>query len=184
MDSLTDLILKCQKNNGNAQRQIYNMFAPKLYGVCLQYCKNKSDADDNLQESFVKIFCNIKKFRFDGSFEGWMRRIIVNTIIESYRKKKGLYFEESVECYPDDIEEEIEHSHTAIDTQQLFKLIEQLPPKYKLVFNLYALEGLSHKEIAEILDISIGTSKSNLSRARKILKDNLSLIKTKGPLTA
>ncbi len=184
MDTLRDLIQKCQDNDGNAQRQIYNMFAPKLYGVCLQYCKNKSDADDNLQEGFVKIFCNIKKFRFDGSFEGWMRRIIVNTIIESYRKKKGLCFEESVDYYADDIEDETEHSPDTIDTNQLFKIIEQLPPKYKLVFNLYALEGLSHKEIAEILDISIGTSKSNLSRARKILKENLTLIKTKGRITA
>ncbi len=184
MDSLTELITKCQESNSNAQRELYNKYASWLYGICLQYCKNKTDAEDNLQEGFVKIFSNIKKFRFDGSFEGWMRRILVNTIIESFRKKKGLSFEESVDSYPDDIEDEPEFSYSSIDTQHLFKSIDQLPPQYKLVFNLYVQEGLSHQEISKVLNISIGTSKSNLSRARKILKEKLSVLKEKGPISA
>ncbi len=180
VNNLTELIHKCQDEDSIAQKQLYKKYAPWLFGICLQYCKNQTDAEDNLQEGFIKIFKHIKKFRFDGSFEGWMRRIMVNTIIESFRKKKALRFEESVDDFPEVIEDQSDH-HTSFNTKILLNTIEQLPPQYKLVFNLYALEGLSHQEISEILDISVGTSKSNLSRARKILKEKLAIIKSESP---
>ena len=172
MENLSEIIKQCQKNKAKAQKILYKKFSPWLFGVCLQYCKDRTEAEDNLQDGFIKIFNNINKFRFEGSFEGWLRRIMVNTIIESFRKKNPVYLVESLEDYQ--IEEEDDHvdvpKHTA---QELISLIELLPPKYKLVFNLYALEGLSHQEISETLGISTGTSKSNLSRARKILKEKL-----------
>ncbi len=176
MRNLEDIIKRCQKNNAKAQKLLYTSFSPWLFGVCLQYCKDRTEAEDHLQEAFIKIFTNIKKYRFEGSFEGWMRRIVVNTIIESFRKKNPVYFVDSIEHIGKDTPEEEEHIEV-INTKELLTLIEELPPKYKLVFNLYALEGLSHQEISDILGISTGTSKSNLSRARKILKEKLSVKK-------
>ncbi len=176
MKNLEDIIKRCQNDNAKAQKLLYTSFSPWLFGVCLQYCKDRTEAEDHLQEAFIKIYTNINKYRFEGSFEGWMRRIVVNTVIESFRKKNPVYFVDSVEQLeqePQDIEEHIE----VVDPNELLSLIEELPPKYKLVFNLYALEGLSHQEISDILGISVGTSKSNLSRARKILKDKLSVKK-------
>lgn len=172
MENLVEIIKRCQKNSAKAQKILYQNFSPWLLGVCIQYCKDRTEAEDNLQEGFIKIFKNIHKFRFEGSFEGWMRRIMVNTIIESFRKKNPLYLVDSIEQY------QIEYEDTspeppAYSTKELLELIESLPPKYKLVFNLYALEGLTHQEIAASLGISVGTSKSNLSRARKILKQKL-----------
>ncbi len=183
MENLEEIIRLCQKNNAKAQKILYQKFSPWLFGVCLQYCKDRTEAEDNLQDGFIKIFNNIKKFRFEGAFEGWIRRIMVNTIIESFRKKNPLYLVDSIEDYQieDDIDsEEIPH-HSA---KELLELIESLPPKYKLVFNLYALEGLAHQEISDVLGISVGTSKSNLSRARKILKDKLALKVKKESQTA
>ncbi len=183
MKNLDEIIHKCQNNNRAAQKLLYEKFSPWLFGVCLQYCKNRTEAEDNLQEGFIKIFTKIKKFRFEGSFEGWMRRIVVNTIIESFRKKNPVYF---VDSYDNLLvaDEENKEDAPAYNTKELHKIIEELPPKYKLVFNLYALEGLSHQEIADILGISVGTSKSNLSRARKILKEKISVNNKNNSITA
>ncbi|MCW3805972.1 RNA polymerase sigma factor [Plebeiibacterium marinum] len=177
MENLEDIIKRCQKNNSKAQRLLYDTFSPWLFGVCLQYCKDRTEAEDNLQEGFIKIYTNIKKYRFEGSFEGWMRRIVVNTIIESFRKKHPVYFVESLENIVKDEPADTENTVEVINPKELLSMIEELPPKYKLVFNLYAMEGLSHQEISEVLGISTGTSKSNLSRARKILKDKLAVKK-------
>lgn len=170
--NLNEIIKQCQNKSSKAQKKLYQKFSPWLFGVCLQYCKDRTDAEDNLQDGFIKIFNNIDKFRFEGSFEGWMRRIMVNTIIESFRKKNQVYLVDSMEDYQiedeDNTEDAPQHS-----VEELLKIIESLPPKYKLVFNLYALEGLTHQEISESLDITVGTSKSNLSRARKLLKQKL-----------
>ncbi|TLX75176.1 sigma-70 family RNA polymerase sigma factor [Labilibacter sediminis] len=173
MKDLNEIILQCQKNNPKAQKILYQNFSPWLFGVCIQYCKDRTEAEDNLQEGFIKIFNNIHKFRFEGVFEGWIRRIMVNTIIESFRKKNPVYFVDSIEDYITETYEDLEENTSVYSTKELLGLIESLPPKYKLVFNLYALEGLSHQEISDVLGISVGTSKSNLSRARKILKDKL-----------
>jgi len=143
-----------------------------MYGVCLQYCKDHTEAEDCLQEGFIKVFTNIKKYRFEGSFEGWMRRIMVNTTIQSFRKKKP---ESSIEDMPlISIEDEpAAEEASEIREDEILEIINELPPKYRMVFNLYVLEGLSHKEIAEILDISEGTSKSNLSRAKNWVKNRI-----------
>jgi RNA polymerase sigma-70 factor (ECF subfamily) len=174
VDNLNEIIIQCQKNNALAQKIMYQHFAPRLFGVCLQYCKDKTEAEDNLQEGFIKVFAHIKKYRFEGSFEGWIRRIIVNTIIESFRKKKTLCFIDYIEDIAIDKQNQTEEPETStLNINEVLRYMEDLPPKYKLVFNLYALEGLSHNEIANILNISTGTSKSNLARARKILKTKL-----------
>ncbi len=172
MKNLNEIIKQCQSNSSKAQKILYQKFSPWLFGVCLQYCKDRTEAEDNLQDGFVKIFNNIGKFRFEGSFEGWMRRIMVNTIIESFRKKNPVYLVDSMEDYQIE-DEDIPDESPQHSAKELLDIIESLPPKYKLVFNLYALEGLSHQEISESLDISVGTSKSNLSRARKFLKQKL-----------
>ncbi|MGQ1785773.1 MULTISPECIES: RNA polymerase sigma factor [unclassified Saccharicrinis] len=172
MENLIEIIKQCQKNSAQAQKNLYENFSPWLFGVCIQYCKDRTEAEDNLQEGFIKIFNNIHKFRFEGSFEGWMRRIMVNTIIESFRKKNLVYLVDSIEEFQIE-DEEVTAEIPKHSTKELLELIESLPPKYKLVFNLYALEGLSHQEISDALGISVGTSKSNLSRARKILKQKL-----------
>ena len=151
---------------------MYDLFAPKMYGVCLQYCKDRTEAEDCLQEGFIKVFTNIKKYRFEGSFEGWIRRIMVNTTIESFRKKKPttpLDDVKLVKLEGDIVEEEVNE----IAEDEIMDIIKELPPKYRMVFNLYVLEGLSHKEIAKVLDISEGTSKSNLSRAKSWIKDRI-----------
>ncbi|WP_143525071.1 RNA polymerase sigma factor [Labilibacter marinus] len=183
VENLSEIIQQCQKNNAKAQKLLYQKFSPWLFGVCIQYCKDRTEAEDNLQDGFIKIFNNINKFRSEGSFEGWMRRIMVNTIIESFRKKNPIYLVESIEDLQIEDEEKIEHTPKH-STSELLKLIETLPPKYKLVFNLYAMEGLSHNEISEVLGISVGTSKSNLSRARKFLKDKLTVMEEKETQTA
>jgi len=183
VENLKEIIKQCQKNNAKAQKTLYQNFSPWLFGVCIQYCKDRTEAEDNLQDGFIKIFNNIHKFRFEGSFEGWIRRIMVNTIIESFRKKNPVYLVDSIEDYQIE-DDEITESTPQYSKKELFQIIESLPPKYKLVFNLYALEGLSHNEISQSLGISVGTSKSNLSRARKILKQKLTQKTNKESQTA
>ena len=151
------------------------MYASKMYGVCLQYCKDHAEAEDCLQEGFIKVFSKIGEFRFSGSFEGWMRRIMVNTTIESFRKRKPTTSIDDVGeiNLNDDDNPHFEEEAGSLNENEIYEVIKELPSKYRMVFNLYVLEGLSHKEIADVLGISKGTSKSNLSRARKWLKDRL-----------
>lgn len=144
------------------------MFAPKMFGVCLRYAKDRTEAEDNLQDGFVKVFSNIGSFRHEGSFEGWVRRIMVNISLSKYRKQHILYPSEDMTQYEsvqvaDDVMAEI-------GAEELLGLIQQLPPRYRLVFNLFVMEGMNHQEVSEKLGISVGTSKSNLARARNILK--------------
>ncbi|WP_430819266.1 RNA polymerase sigma factor [Carboxylicivirga caseinilyticus] len=170
MSELNKIIEDCQNNKRRAQQQLYNMFAPKMLGVCMRYCKSRSEAEDCLQEGFIKVFSKIHLFGFKGSFEGWIRRIIVNTVIEFYRKKQP---EILVDEFPIITEYEEEVFVPVVSQQELLAMIQELPPKYRLVFNMYAIEGFSHQEIAEEMNISIGTSKSNLSRARQWLKQKI-----------
>ena len=172
VNDLKEIIEGCQKGKPASQKVLYDTFAPKMYGVCLQYCKDHTEAEDCLQEGFIKVFNNIKKYRFEGSFEGWMRRIMVNTTIESFRKKKpeSSFEDMTLIKIEDDI---VDEEANEITEEEILEIIKELPPKYRMVFNLYVLEGLSHKEISEILDISEGTSKSNLSRARNWVKNRI-----------
>ena len=154
-----------------AQSKVYHLFADKLFGVCLKYSKNYQDAEDNLQDSFLTIFAKIKQYKHKGSFEGWLKRITINTAIQKYREKATLQIVKEV---AEEIEEEeVDLQNTGFTVATLLAHIQQLPDQYRIVFNLYALDNYSHKEIASLLNISVGTSKSNLSRARTILKDKL-----------
>ncbi|GET26703.1 DNA-directed RNA polymerase sigma-70 factor [Prolixibacter sp. NT017] len=139
-----------------------------MYGVCLRYSKDATEAEDNLQEGFIRVFTKIDQFQFKGSFEGWMRRIMVNTSLEKFRKQNNLYPVEDITLYEG--KQLSEDLLAQINANELLKLVQELPARYRMVFNLYAIEGFSHKEIGEMMGISEGTSKSNLSRARVILQ--------------
>lgn len=165
------LIKACVKGKRTAQKALYDKYAPKMFGICLRYAKNYHQAEDLLQEGFIKVYKHIGGFRGTGSFEGWLRRIFVNTAIEHYRRNNMLY---SV-SEPTDAEagpvmnEALEHLAAA----DLMKLVNELSDGYRMVFNLYAIEGYTHREIGEMLGISEGTSKSQLARARNILKQKV-----------
>ncbi len=167
--SLEQLITNCKKNDAKAQSQLYKLFSGKLFSLCLKYSKNYAEAEDNLQDAFITVFKKIKQFENKGSFEGWIKRVTINTALQRYRSK-GVYEivnEEQIEDVVVEVEED------DINMDYLLGLIQELPDRYRLVFNLYALDGYSHKEIADMLTISIGTSKSNLARARMILKGKI-----------
>ena len=156
-----------------AQSEVYQLFSGKLFALSLKYSRNKVDAEDVLQDSFMTIFQKINQFKNNGSFEGWLKRIVVNTALQKYREKSPLQLvkeETDLENKEDVI---LEEHNNSLDIDFLFELIQQLPDRYRLVFNLYVLDNYSHKEIAEMLKITEGTSKSNLSRARLILKQKI-----------
>ncbi|WP_333662071.1 RNA polymerase sigma factor [Chishuiella changwenlii] len=169
-DTLENLIKQCQEKNRKAQEEIYLQFSPILFSICLRYADNYEDAQDVFQEGFVLIFNKIDQFRFEGSFEGWMKRIMVNLSLEKIKKNNRVSFEDYENQYIQEDEEEPQQDY---DYQEILENVQNLPPQYKQVFNLYVFEEYSHQEIADLLCISIGTSKSNLSRARNILKRNL-----------
>jgi RNA polymerase sigma-70 factor (ECF subfamily) len=166
--SENDLIQGCIDGDRQMQEHLYKRFASKMYGVCLRYVANTDDANDILQEGFIKVYKNLDKFRREGSFEGWVRRIFVNTAIEQFRKKVKLYNVDEVQ------ENTLEDKElTALDllaTKDIINIVNELSPGYKAVFNLHVIEGFSHKEIAEVLGITEGTSKSQLARAKGVLK--------------
>ena len=162
------LLHECKKNNTQAQEQLYKLLAPKLFTVCLKYSRNHEEAQDNLQESFLIIFDKLKQFKNEGSFEGWAKRLVVNYVLQQYRNQ-GTF----LELVSDNIfvVEEVEIDDESVTMEFLLKIIQELPDRYRLVFNLYAVDGYSHKEIAKMLEINEGTSKSNLARAKMILKE-------------
>lgn len=169
--SEADLIKGCIDGNRQMQEILYKKFSPKMYGVCLRYSGNVDDANDLLQEGFIKVFKNLLKFRGDGSFEGWMRRIFVNTSIEHFRKKVKLY--NVTEVQENTIEDTDLNILDTLAEKDIIILVNELSPGYKTVFNMHVVEGYSHKEIAEMLGITEGTSKSQLSRAKDVLKKSL-----------
>jgi RNA polymerase sigma-70 factor (ECF subfamily) len=168
LEDLKQIINECASGNARAQEKLYRMFAPKMFGVCLRYAKDRSEAEDNLHDGFIKVFSNIKSFRHEGSFEGWMRKIMVNVSLGRLREKQVLYTVEDIGEY--DTAQDTNNILEQLEANELLKLIEELPPGYRAVFNLYVIEDMSHKEISETLGLSVGTSKSNLARARDILK--------------
>lgn len=167
--SLEQLINRCSKKDVQAQSQLYQLYVSKLFALSLKYSRNYAEAQDNLQDAFVTIFTKINQYTHKGSFEGWMKRVTINTALQKYRGASvfEIIREEQIEDTSIDIDDD------SIDMDYLLKCIQELPDRYRLVFNLYALDDYSHKEIAELLEISIGTSKSNLSRARVILKEKI-----------
>lgn len=166
--SEADIIAGCLKGDRKAQLALYNTYSAKMFAVCMRYAADYSAAQDMLQDGFVKVYRNIEKFRSEGSFEGWIRRIFVNTAIEHYRKQVNLYalHDNTVAGYES-------YEASALETlkhEDLVKMIQTLSDGYRTVFNLYIVEGYSHKEIGDMLGISEGTSKSQLARARYLLQ--------------
>ncbi len=171
MEGVDKLIDACRRNDANAQQQVYDMFAPKMYGICLRYLKNVHDAEDVLVEGFFKIFTKIHQYSGDGSFEGWIKRIMVNESLMHLRKTNNFRMHVNI-----DTAHHVSENALALDNlshKELLVLIQSLPPGYRTVFNMYVIEGYKHREIAEILGISINTSKSQLILAKKKLRDML-----------
>jgi RNA polymerase sigma factor (sigma-70 family) len=171
LENLEKLIQGCQEGKGKAHSELYKRFSPMLFGVCLRYSSDKAEAEDTLHEGFITIFKKIGQYAFKGSFEGWMRKVVVNHALEKYRKRSKMTTVEDMKVF--DGTHSTEDSESDLNAQQLMELINELSPQYKLVFNLYAIDGYNHKEIANMLNISEGTSKSNLARARKILQEKM-----------
>lgn len=172
----TDLetyIQQCIRNDRAAQLKIYQLFSPVLYGICLKYMKNEDDAKDVFQEAFIIVFEKIHQYKFEGSFEGWMKRIFINKLIEAFNKKKKNNFFLDVFDPETDFMEEEDLEVNMFPQEKLLEFIQDLPDQYRLVFNLYVFEKMKHKEIAAQLKISEGTSKSNLNRAKKILQKRI-----------
>ncbi len=174
---LNELIDGCVEGNRKSQERIYQMFYGKMLGVCLRYTKDMSQAQDLLQDGFIKVFTNIGKFNRSGSFEGWVRRIVVNTTIDYFRKSKNDWIllgdNQSAEDFAEVEEDEDDEPSRDFDSDQVIEAMQKLSPAYRTVFNMYVFENLQHNEIAEKLGVSVGTSKSNLAKARKNLKQIL-----------
>lgn len=174
-----ELIAGCIRQDRSCQEALYKRFYGKMMGVCLRYAKNRDEASDMLQEGFIKVFTSIRNFASKGSFEGWVRRIVVNTAVDHLRRNKHEYMIISTVYaregdIPDPAEEiEDENLMNNLSEEEILKAVSQLSPAYRTVFNLYVMEDLPHKEIADQLGISEGTSKSNLAKARFQLKKNL-----------
>lgn len=166
---LEELINNCKKGKRKAQAELYRKYSGILFGMCLKYSRNKTEAEDSLHDSFMTIFNKIDQYNFNGSFEGWIKRITVNTVLQKYRKEQHLNVVS--ENVGEEIDVEIEQADISLST--LLGYIQELPNKYRLTFNLYVLDGYSHKEISEMLGTSAGTSKSNLARAKMILRGKI-----------
>ena len=174
-NALKKIVKGCVKGDRNSQKILYETYYSKMMGICYRYAKDGDEAKDLLQDGYMKIFRSLHKYNFSGSLEGWMRRLMINSAIDHYRKHKNVFSlsETSANMI---IEEEDNGDHEIYDsfnTQMIMEAVQNLSPAYRTVFSLYAIDGYSHKEIAEKLNISIGTSKSNFSKARMNLKKQL-----------
>jgi RNA polymerase sigma-70 factor (ECF subfamily) len=169
------LVNECAKGNSKAQRALFDKFAPKMLAVCQRYLRNNQEAEDVLQDGFVKVFQKIVDFKMEGSLEGWIRRIVVNTALDTIRKNKKLLDDVQVE----EVQYKVsftDHQFDGMDLAQLLKMIDAMPDGYRIVFNMFAIEGYSHKEIADTLGVTENTSKSQYSRARAFLRTQLELL--------
>ena len=180
MNSDDQIIVGCLEGKRKAYSLLFKNYAPVMLGVCMRYCKNRIDAEDVMQDGFIKVFTQIHKFRSEGSFEGWIKRIMINAAIDNYQSNLKHAFHEDVSeiaqsslliDLPD--EDEDLPGELNISREKLMEMIQELPDGYRMVFNLYIIEGYNHQEIAEMLHISENTSKSQLSRARMALQDRL-----------
>lgn len=167
----TDLIKACKRQNAKAQRMLYDKYASSMLGLCKRYIKGEMEAEDVLINGFMKVFTKIDLFEGKGSFEGWMKRIMINEALGYIRKNKSMYLEIEIEAA--DKEPDFDKLLTELEVKDLLKMVSELPSGYRTIFNLYAIEGYTHKEIAEMLGINENTSKSQLSRARMHLQKKL-----------
>lgn len=168
-----ELLEGCGNRNPKCQYILYQNFASIMLAVCRRYTRSEQDAEDVLQEGFIKIFNNLDKYRGDGSLEGWIRRIMVNTALNHYRSNLKSMYQLDIDEVQTAIEDVRPSNFDKLNANVLLKMIESLPDGYKLVFNLYEIEGYAHKEIAEMLNVSINTSKSQLLKARRVLQKKI-----------
>lgn len=172
---IQDLIKRCVKNDRTAQNELFRLYKDTLFFISLKYCRNEAEAEDNLHDAFISIFQDIKTYKNKGSFEGWMKRITIYKAIDKYKSEKSI----NILINDDILEEEViveEDSMLSLDI--LLMLIQELPDQYRMVFNLYQLDGFKHKEIAALLYISENTSKSNYHRAKLLLRDKIMALTT------
>ena len=168
-DDDLELLRGCLANDRRVQKQLYKRYFKTMFQICLSYSGDRAEAKDILQEAFIKVFTNLEKFNPENSLEGWIRRIVTNTAITYFRKRKRVIFQDEFPDMPD--EEEMEgFTFQELTNDVILRYIKQLPDGARIVFNLFAVEGLPHKEIAKRLEISVGTSKSQYNRARNLLK--------------
>jgi len=170
----TELIQGCQRHNRQAQQALYRTYSGKMYSLCCRYVKDRMDAEDVLVTAFTKIYEKINQYKGEGSFEGWIRRVVVNESLTYLRKHKNMYLEMDIEAAA--YEPDYHKLENQLEADDLMKMIEELPVGYRTVFNMYAIDGFSHLEIADLLGISENTSKSQLSRARALLQKKLAEI--------
>lgn len=178
MEQLEYIIDECKKENARAQNELFKRYAPKLLGICCRYIRDRDDAEDALQETFIKIFSNIHQFKAEGSFEGWMKRIAANTALNHLKEKNKVQFDDLAKVSLTKVEEDEKEYQLMVeaDAQKILRCIQDLPVGYRTILNMYLMEEFSHKEIAEKLGIEESTSRSQYTRARKAL---LELINTK-----
>jgi len=167
--SVDELINNCKKDKRTAQEELYRRYSPVLFGICLKYSRNRTEAEDSLHDCFMTIYDKVGQFNFKGSFEGWMKRIAINTVLQKYRRERRL--DVVSENYGDVVD--VTYEREEVNLSVLLNYIQELPNKYRITFSLYVLDGYSHKEISNMLGTSEGTSKSNLARARMILKEKI-----------
>lgn len=175
MISDEEIIKGCIDGDKKFQHLLYEKYASSMLGVCIRYFKDTEEAEDALQEGFIKVFKNIKKFRFEGSFEGWIRRIMINTALNYYRSNLKHYFHSDITENENKIVFDKDFNQDFY-VEDLLKIVRDLPPGYRMIFNLFEIEGYSHKEIATQMKISKNTSKSQLLKARKLLQKKLALL--------
>ncbi|MBI3235076.1 MAG: sigma-70 family RNA polymerase sigma factor [Bacteroidetes bacterium] len=171
-----EMIEGCSCGNPIAQEQLYKRFASKMFGICMRYSSNRMEAEDTLHEGFMRVYKNIDKFKNAGSFEGWVRRIMINCALKKYQQEKKLYLkQDEIDGLYDLSDDNIPNGLDRLNAADMTKMVQSLAPGFRMVFNLYAIEGYSHKEIGEMMGISESTSKSQLSRARIILQRMLGM---------
>ena len=167
-----ELVKSCLAGDSRAQKQLYDRFAPGMLGVCYRYVQNSHEAEDVLQEGFIRMFRYLKDYRGDGSLEGWIRRIMVTTALNFIKSQKNFRTEFEITAAKEETQSELD-ALEKMDNQEVMDLIQQLSPGYRTVLNMFAIEGYSHKEIADMMGISEGTSKSQLARAKAILQTKI-----------
>ncbi|MBE7174105.1 MAG: sigma-70 family RNA polymerase sigma factor [Williamsia sp.] len=172
--SISELIQGCINGERHSQSRLYEALSPRMFVVCLRYARNREEAEEVLQEGFMRVFEHIRQYKFTGSFEGWVRKIMVNCALSKYRSKSQLHAVANIDVNNVNVDyADREDILSKISVKELIGMVQQLPPAYRMVFNLYVFEGMKHREIAAHLNISEGTSKSNLSDARAILQKNI-----------
>jgi RNA polymerase sigma factor (sigma-70 family) len=172
VEKINSIIAGCLKNDRQKQGELYKLFAPRMYAVCLRYTANAFDAQDVLQEGFIKIFSNLKNFRATGSLEGWMKKIFIHLALDKYRSKINHLSVDEMGDH-DNPEDQDASALDTLSEKEIIAYIRELPDQYRMVFNLYVLEGLSHNEISQEMNIGVSTSRSNLARARTLLKEKI-----------